>query len=114
MPLDEARVIRIGIKEDKISSAVRGLIHGALLVGLLVAAVSVLFAYFVNRAIAGPIVDLLDVVRRLKHREFGRRVLVRSDDEIGQLGRAFNELSETLEELFDAISDRERKLDDLV
>ena len=42
---------------------------------------------------------------------FGRRVLVRSDDEIGQLGRAFNDLSETLEELFDAISDRERKLD---
>jgi two-component system phosphate regulon sensor histidine kinase PhoR len=111
MPLDEGRVLRIGIEQSKISDAVRGLIQGAILVGILVAAVSVLFAYFVNRAIAGPIVDLLEVVRRLKHREFGRRVLVRSDDEIGQLGRAFNELSETLEELFDAISDRERKLD---
>lgn len=111
MSLDDGLVLRIGMEESEISSAIQGLIRGAIFVGVLVAGISILFAYFVNRAIAGPIIDLLEVVRRLKHREFGRRVLVRSEDEIGQLGRAFNDLSETLEELFDAISDRERKLD---
>jgi len=111
VPLAEGRVLQIGIDQSEIGKDISRLIHGAILVGVLVAGLSVLVAYLVNRVIAGPILDLLAVVRRLQHREFGRRVLVRSEDEIGQLGRAFNELSETLEELFDAISDRERKLD---
>lgn len=109
--LHDGRMLQIGIDQSEIDKDITKLIHGALLVGVLVAGLSVLVAYLVNRVIAGPILELLAVVRRLKHREFGRRVLVRSEDEIGQLGRAFNELSETLEELFDAISDRERKLD---
>jgi two-component system phosphate regulon sensor histidine kinase PhoR len=109
--LNEGHILQIGVPRAEVRSKVTQLIHGAIMVGVLVAGLAVLVAYLVNRVIAGPIMDLLVVVRRLKHREFGRRVLVRSDDEIGQLGRAFNDLSETLEELFDAISDRERKLD---
>lgn len=37
--------------------------------------------------------------------------MVQRTDEIGQLGKAFNELSETLEELFSTVSDRESTLD---
>jgi len=111
VPLSDGRVLQVGISRSEIGKDISGLIHGAILVGVLVAGLAVLVAYLMNRVIAGPILELLAVVRRLKQREFGRRVLVRSEDEIGQLGRAFNELSETLEELFDAISDRERKLD---
>jgi two-component system phosphate regulon sensor histidine kinase PhoR len=50
------------------------------------------------------------VTKHLQVGQFSRRVLVRSTDEIGQLSRAFNELSQTLEEMFQTIHDRENKL----
>lgn len=63
-------------------------------------AVALAIAYSFNKMITNPIQELLDMVKHLQEREFGRLVLVRSEDEIGQLSRAFNELSETLEDLF--------------
>ncbi|NLJ73808.1 MAG: cell wall metabolism sensor histidine kinase WalK [Firmicutes bacterium] len=111
IPFADEGVLHVAIRASEIDGMLQGLIQGSILIGLVVAAAAFLVAYFLNRAITGPLQDLLVVVRRLQNREFGRRVLVRSNDEVGQLGRAFNELSETLEELFAAISDREGKLD---
>jgi two-component system phosphate regulon sensor histidine kinase PhoR len=71
-------------------------------------------AYVVNRSITIPIYDLLGLVRKMQERKFGRMVLVRSTDEIGQLGRAFNELSEVLDDLFATIRNREGQLDTIL
>jgi len=112
IPLDEEGfVLDVAVKADEVTGMLASLLHGSVLIGLVVAVAAFFIAYLLNKVITNPIQDLLYVVRRLQQREFGRRVLVRSDDEVGQLGRAFNELSETLEELFFAISDREGKLD---
>lgn len=111
MPLDGHGRLQVAIEETEISGMLHGLIRGSILIGLVVAAAAFGIAYSLNKAITAPIQDLLTVVKHLQNKEFGRRVLVRSTDEIGQLGRAFNELSETLEELFFAISDREGKLE---
>jgi len=67
-------------------------------------------AYYINRNITEPLGEMLDLTRQLQVGEFSRRVLVRSTDEIGQLSRAFNELSQTLEEMFQTVHDRENKL----
>lgn len=112
IPLDEeGSLLEVAIEAKEITDMLYSLLHGSVLIGLVVAVAAFFIAYLLNKVITNPIQDLLYVVRRLQHREFGRRVLVRSEDEVGQLGRAFNELSETLEELFFAISDREGKLD---
>ena len=67
-------------------------------------------AYYVNKNITEPLEAMLDITKQLQVGDFSRRVLVRSTDEIGQLSRAFNELSQTLEEMFQTIHDRENKL----
>jgi len=99
------------ITEAQIKDIHSDLIRGSMQIGLFVAALAVAVAYVLNRAITNPLQDLLVAVRRLQEREFGRKVLVQRTDEIGQLGKAFNELSETLEELFSTVSDRESTLD---
>ena len=66
--------------------------------------------YYINRNITEPLAEMLEVTKHLQVGQFSRRVLVRSTDEIGQLSRAFNELSQTLEEMFQTIHDRENKL----
>lgn len=112
--LEDQGLLRISISKDEITSMLHSLVQGSILIGLLVAAAAFGIAYALNKAITNPIQDLLVVVRRLQEKEFGRRVLVRSTDELGQLGKAFNELSETLEDLFFTISDREGQLDTIL
>jgi two-component system phosphate regulon sensor histidine kinase PhoR len=109
--LDQHGLLLVGIEQTEIGAMLHSLIRGSILIGLVVATAAFGIAFSLNRAITAPIQDLLAVVKHLQNKEFGRRVLVRSTDEIGQLGRSFNELSETLEELFFAISDREGKLE---
>ena len=109
--LEDQSVLRVSMRADEINSIYRSLVRGSILIGLIVAAAAFGVAILLNRAITNPLQDLLVAVRRLREREFGRKVLVQSTDEIGQLGKAFNELSETLEELFFTISDREGTLD---
>lgn len=109
--LEDRGVLRVAIRTDEIRSIYDNLVWGSTVIGILVAIAAIVVAFLLNRAISAPLQDLLVAVRRLQEREFGRKVLVRSTDEIGQLGKAFNELSETLEELFFTISDREGTLD---
>jgi two-component system phosphate regulon sensor histidine kinase PhoR len=109
--LEDQNILRVSIRADEINRIYLSLVRGSILIGFLVAAAAFWVAYLLNRAITKPLQDLLVAVRRLQEREFGRKVLVQSTDEIGQLGKAFNELSETLEELFFQIIDREGTLD---
>ncbi len=108
--LDGNGLLQVAIERDEISGMLKSLLTGSILIGIAVAIVALGIAFSFNKVITDPLRDLLTMVRHLQQREFGRLVLVRSNDEIGQLGRAFNELSETLEDLFFTISDREGKL----
>ncbi|NMB21238.1 MAG: cell wall metabolism sensor histidine kinase WalK [Firmicutes bacterium] len=109
--LEDQGILRVSIRTDEIRDIYDNLVRGSIIIGFLVALAAIVVAFLLNRAISRPLQDLLVAVRRLQEREFGRKVLVQSTDEIGQLGKAFNELSETLEELFFTISDREGTLD---
>lgn len=113
-PLEGGAVLQAYMAKDEISNMSRRIVEGSILIGILAAGGAVAVAYFVNRTITNPIQDLLGLVRSLQQRQFGRMVLVRSTDEIGQLGRAFNELSEILDDLFVTISNRESQLDTIL
>ncbi|MEO6326661.1 MAG: ATP-binding protein [Thermoanaerobaculia bacterium] len=51
----------------------------------------------VSRRILGPVEELTRAAARLRAGRLGPRVSIRSEDEIGELGRAFNEMAEALE-----------------
>ena len=111
VPLAELGTLQVFMAKDEISGVFRNLVQVSIMLAVLVSVVAVVVAYQVNKSITDPIEDLLVLVRDLQDRQFGRMVLVRSTDEIGQLSRAFNELSEILDHLFVTISNREGQLD---
>lgn len=111
--LEGGAVLQVLLPKSEVSMS-RGIAEGALIITVVVAASSMAVAYVVNRSITIPIYDLLGLVRKMQERKFGRMVLVRSTDEIGQLGRAFNELSEVLDDLFATIRNREGQLDTIL
>ncbi len=107
---EEGRIIRVASSSTEIYDTLSTLHFGTWILILLVIFLSLGVTFLINRNITDPLRDLLMVTKRLQAGEFGRRVLVRSRDEIGQLGKAFNELSLTLEKMFDTINDKESKL----
>ncbi len=49
--------------------------------------------YVSGRAISRPVAELLGGVESMRHGDYGRRVSPRSDDELGRLALAFNEMA---------------------
>lgn len=106
----EHGVVVISTIIDEITTPLSNLTTAAIILTAFVSLLALGVTYSVNRNITDPLDDMLAVTKHLQKGEFGRRVLVRSTDEIGQLGRAFNDLSLTLEEMFTTLHDRENKL----
>jgi methyl-accepting chemotaxis protein len=68
-----------------------------LLAGLLVLVGTVLLWFFVARSISGPVLRLRDAALRISRGNFGESVVVRSDDEIGELADAFDNMRYSLQ-----------------
>jgi len=105
-----AGIVRVATSTEEITKPLSSLSKWAALLTAVVGLVALVVADYINRNITDPLKEMLDLTKQLQEGEFGRRVLVRSTDEIGQLCRAFNELSLKLEEMFQTIHDRESKL----
>ncbi|MDA3843579.1 MAG: HAMP domain-containing protein [Candidatus Kapabacteria bacterium] len=67
-----------------------------------VAAISVLSSLFViiflGRAITGPLVHLRQVALEIAAGNFGKRIDTEADDDLGELGRAFNQMLDKLQQ----------------
>lgn len=55
--------------------------------------VALLFSYYMARSITNPILSLLSTVRRMAKGDFSSRVAITSQDEWGELSKAFNQMS---------------------
>ncbi|HLX12989.1 MAG TPA: ATP-binding protein [Bacteroidota bacterium] len=70
-------------------------------------AVAYLFARRIQRKISGPILDLADTARSVSEsRNYSIRAKVDSDDEIGNLAAAFNEMLEQIHSLHEDLEQR--------
>ena len=72
--LDGEGRLQVAIERDEISGMLKKLIRVTILLGLVVLAVALAIAYSFNKMITNPIQELLDMVKHLQEREFGRFV----------------------------------------
>lgn len=72
---------------------------------------SILFASKLSQSIAKPIKNLEFTTSRIAEGELYRRVNVYSDDEIGYLGRTFNNMADKLQETINDSLDKQNKLE---
>lgn len=72
--------------------------NSILLVGAVVAvAVAVLFGVWLSRQFLRPLAELTDAIDHVKQGKFDQRVPVRTQDELGDLAQAFNQMGEELQ-----------------
>ncbi len=77
---------------------VEGLKSRFLAMGIALAAFAGLLLYFPLRFLARPLVRLRDAALRIQEGAFQTRVDIESEDEMGDLARAFNHMAEAVEE----------------
>lgn len=87
-------------EQEEVSAAFEDIVKKTVATIAVVSALSFLFALgggvIVSRRLARPIIQLKDVVQEIRQGHWNKRAPVSSDDEIGILGEAFNEMMETL------------------
>ncbi|MBC8504161.1 MAG: GAF domain-containing protein [Anaerolineales bacterium] len=76
--------------------------------GILLAAIIVVLVFFrlLNRTILNPVENLVETTQLVTRGEFGKKVDISTQDEIGQLGLAFNSMSVQIQELIEDLEHR--------
>lgn len=89
-------IIRLTTSLREVNEVIRGRTSLFIGFGLLVIALSILFSWIVSRSITRPIKSLTKVAARLADGQFTVRAPVESSDEIGDLSKTLNFMSENI------------------
>jgi len=73
--------------------------------------ISLVLGYFLSRTITSPIIKIMHRARHLAAGEFDQTLDVMSDDEIGQLTKAFNYMAKSLRDTLVEISSEKNKIE---
>ncbi len=85
--------LQIGLSLFKMDSQINGLKRDILLVTLGVIGLGILFTLILTRVLLRPIEKLAEATERVAKGELAQTVDIRSRDEIGDLARAFNQMT---------------------
>ena len=81
-----------------------------LYIGLISLIIAVIIALLGSRVISKPIVELNKVAQMMARLDFSHKYNVKSDDEIGELGRSINFLSDKLDKTITELNQANKKL----
>jgi two-component system sensor histidine kinase VicK len=106
----EAGVVHLGFSEQDLREEINSII--ALLLWLIIALsiIGILIATFLSLMIARPVLELAKIVEAAGAGDWDQRANVRSKDEIGKLGEAFNLMLKMRKQAEDALKESEGKL----
>ncbi|WP_187694942.1 HAMP domain-containing protein [Fervidicola ferrireducens] len=82
----------------------------AVTIGLITAMVSGIWALFAAQRFTRPILEMSRIAKSMADLDFSWKISVKSRDEIGQLARSINHLSERLSEAINELNEKNRQL----
>lgn len=98
-------IIYVGLSESVYMSVLSGLIFRFLIIALLSFVMIVIFSYLLVSRITKPIENLSQLSENISRGDFSMRAKLESDDELGRLTKAFNQM-------IDSISTSHKMLED--
>jgi signal transduction histidine kinase len=102
--------VRVGLSLESIAKTLDDMRETVWTTAAITAAVAVLLAFWLAQRTAKPLQALTRGAERIAAGQFGHKVKAVSQDEVGQLGRAFNRMSDHLAEQFTQLVDDREKL----
>lgn len=90
-------------------------IYRAVLLGAIVALVIALtIAFFVSSSMTSPIREMKEIAQRLSQGDFSRKVRIKSQDELGELGKSLNTMADELQAKMENLKRMDRVRTDFV
>ncbi|RII26797.1 MAG: histidine kinase [Geobacter sp.] len=94
-------IVAVGSYEDefyKEANEIKGRISESMIVlTIFVGIISVALVYLASKIITDPINHMMDVIRKVKKGRLDERIKVDSNDELGELGAAFNRMTQMIQ-----------------
>ncbi len=103
-------VSRVALPLTAVQKSVNSAIMAIVLTIVIIAVLVILAAAFIARMITRPIRQITKAAELIAAGKLGQQIPLRTGDEIGRLGRSFNEMSLSLRRLVDGISTERTKL----
>ncbi len=107
-------IARVALPTAEVEASVGRVTRTIILVTVIVAALAVLAAWLIARTTTRPVRQLTRAAQGMAAGELGQRITVAGKGEIGQLARAFNEMSANLQQMVAAISTEKTRLADIL
>lgn len=114
VPVSDSYIIYVRDTMEELSAVIQrvfSIILQALLLGV---TISLVIGYFLSRTITTPIKNLTNKAQHLAEGEFGNKIDVKSDDEIGTLTETFNDMSSKLQEVMLQMSTENNKVETIL
>lgn len=107
-------IARVALPTAEVEASVGRVTRTIILVTVVVAVLAVLAAWLIARTTTRPVRQLTRAAQGMAAGELGQRIIVADKGEIGQLARAFNEMSANLQQTVAAISTEKTRLADIL
>jgi two-component system, OmpR family, phosphate regulon sensor histidine kinase PhoR len=103
-------IARVSLPLTTINRSINQLTITIILVMVVIAILIVLAAWFIARRTTEPLRHLTRATKQLAAGQLGEKIIIQTEDEVGQLGKAFNEMSLSLKNTMEAVSAEKAKL----
>lgn len=112
VPIPEVKeaVLRIGISEESIKGDIAEMVALIMAITMIVIVMGGIAAFFFAPLITKPVTELIEVAKAVGDGDLGRKVRVRTKDEIGQLGLVFNKMTENLKQSYAQLKETQGQL----
>ncbi|WP_029453333.1 two-component system histidine kinase PnpS [Clostridium algidicarnis] len=112
--LEDGSILRVSMGVDSMKSVQQRYLKYYILTLFLVIAVSVLLSSKFSHFIVRPIEELQFLTSKVASGDLNKRVNILTNDEIGKLGRTFNDMADKLESTIKEAVDRQDKLESIL
>ncbi len=109
-----AGVLRTSFYLEEVDRLSRELIVRIVQMSFVVVLIASLLALLLSRTVSTPVGELSSASRRLAWGDFDVRVHFRGEDELKELAVSFNNMAETMKNLFEQVSSQKEELDNII
>jgi signal transduction histidine kinase len=102
--------VLVGISEESIKQVKTQVLYRSAVTGLVIILVGIIFSFIISRSISTPIIQLSNAVMRISQGEF-ETIEINSKDEIGLLGRNFNDMTLKLQKTLESLEKHQQNLE---
>lgn len=107
-------VLRVSLFLSDINKLLNNLRIKIFWVVIIITLLSLLGAYFFSKNLSTPIKELVEASKKLASGDFSTKVILKREDELGELAESFNRMGKRLKILFDNLTLKQEELNDII